>query len=85
MRTAGARGFTPREREVLHLVVQGLTNGAIAARLGIGERTVETHVSNILKKLGLATRVQLLARAVRQPPATADDPAGRSAAPHRDQ
>jgi DNA-binding NarL/FixJ family response regulator len=50
--------LTDREKEVLRLVAAGLPNKAIAAQLGITERTARTHVSNILGKLGLASRTQ---------------------------
>ncbi len=50
--------LTPRELEVLTLVAQGLPNLEIAERLAISERTVRTHVSNILNKLHLASRLQ---------------------------
>ena len=55
--------LTRREREVLPLVVQGLSNLQIANELSIGERTVESHVANILAKRGVATRMQLAAAA----------------------
>ncbi len=45
--------LTPREREVLALMAEGRTNAAIAKRLWLTERTVETHVRSILGKLGL--------------------------------
>lgn len=48
--------LTPREREVAALVVEGLKNREIAERLGIGPETVQAHVSNILSKLGVASR-----------------------------
>lgn len=52
------RELTDRELEVLRLVAGGLRNGEVAARLGIGEKTVKTHVSAILSKLALADRTQ---------------------------
>ena len=55
--------LTPREREVLALVAEGLNNGAIAARLGISEKTVRNHVWIVLDKLGVTSRVQAVVRA----------------------
>ena len=48
--------LTPRETEVLGLVAEGLSNGAIASRLFVTERTVEAHVKQVFQKLGLAVR-----------------------------
>lgn len=45
--------LTPREREVLELMAEGRTNVGIARRLWLTERTVETHISSIIRKLGL--------------------------------
>ncbi len=56
--------ITPREREVVALVAQGLTNREIASRLVISERTADTHVQHILNKLGVDSRVQVAAWAV---------------------
>ena len=50
--------LTSREREVIVLIADGATNRQIANRLGVTERTARTHVSNILTKLGLASRTQ---------------------------
>jgi len=58
--------LTPRERDVLALVAQGLPNRAIGDALGITERTARTHVSNILAKLGLTSRTQAALYAVDQ-------------------
>jgi DNA-binding NarL/FixJ family response regulator len=58
--------LTAREREVLGLIAQGKANKEIARELGIGERTVRTHISSILGKLGLASRTQAAVYAVRE-------------------
>src|SRR5579864_2275917 len=50
--------LTARERDVLRLVVEGLANKQIAQRLGIGEKTIKTHVSRVLAKLGVEDRTQ---------------------------
>ena len=50
------RALTPREREVLHHLARGYAYKRIAARLGIGVRTVETHVGAVLRKLQLSSR-----------------------------
>jgi NarL family two-component system response regulator LiaR len=50
--------LSQREREVLTLMAEGLSNLQIAERLGIGEKTVKTHVSNVLGKLNVTDRTQ---------------------------
>jgi len=61
-----ATALTAREREVLVLVAQGKSNREIAAELVISERTARTHVSNVLAKLGLASRTQAALWAIRE-------------------
>jgi two-component system nitrate/nitrite response regulator NarL len=60
-----AEGLTPREREVLALLAEGLANKAIAARLGISEHTAKFHVNAILGKLGVESRAEAIVRAAR--------------------
>ena len=55
--------LTDREREVLDLVAQGQANPAIAAKLGLSQKTVRNHVSNILTKLQVADRAQAIVQA----------------------
>jgi DNA-binding NarL/FixJ family response regulator len=58
--------LSPREREVLALVADGLSNAEIAERLTITVRTVKAHISSLLQKLELADRTQLAIYALRQ-------------------
>ena len=51
-----ADDLTERERDVLLLDVRGLTNGQIARRLGISERTVKGHLTNVFTRLGVGDR-----------------------------
>lgn len=60
-----ASRLTACEREVAPLVAEGLSNQQIAHELVLSERTVDVHVSNILRKLGLSSRAQLAAWVVR--------------------
>ena len=66
--------LTPREVEILRHVSQGLTNQEIADLLVVSERTVRTHVSNILEKLHLANRTQAALYALREGIASLDPP-----------
>ena len=59
-------GLTAREREVLTLIAEGDTNRAIANRLGISVRTVERHCENIMHKLNLHSRTELVKYAIRK-------------------
>jgi NarL family two-component system response regulator LiaR len=63
----GAVGeLTPRELEVLCLIARGNSNKRIALELGVAEKTVKTHVSHVLAKLGLSDRTQAALYAVRE-------------------
>lgn len=53
--------MTPREREVIDLIAEGLSNKEIARRLDVGSHTVKSHVRNIMEKLMLHTRLQIAA------------------------
>ena len=65
-------GLTVREVEVLELIAQGLRNAEIAGRLSVSEKTVDHHVSAILRKLGVPNRQQAAAEAIRLGVATQD-------------
>jgi DNA-binding NarL/FixJ family response regulator len=73
----GLATLTPRERDILALVATGCSNKEIATRLTLSERTVRTHVSNILAKLRLRSRTQAALLAIREglvPPPGSDGP-----------
>ena len=58
--------LTPREREILQLLADGLSNGDVAERLFISQETVKSHVRHILTKLEADTRTQAVAIALRE-------------------
>lgn len=62
----GYETLTTREREVLHLTVEGCSNTQIAERLSISPRTVATHRTNMMRKLGLSTQTELITFALRR-------------------
>lgn len=58
--------LTEREREVLSLLIEGLNNTQIAGRLTVSPSTIKSHVSNLLSKLGVASRTEAVSLALRQ-------------------
>jgi DNA-binding NarL/FixJ family response regulator len=58
--------LSPRERQILQLLADGMRNDAVALRLGIGAATVKTHVEHAMEKLEAGTRTQAVARALRK-------------------
>ncbi|MER7972247.1 response regulator transcription factor [Streptomyces sp. NPDC096080] len=63
--------LTPREREILELIGEGLTNSQIGGRLYLSEKTVKNHISRLLAKLGVERRIQAAVMATQhQPPAS---------------
>jgi len=78
---SGVSSLTERESDVLRLVARGYANKEIASDLNIGEKTVKTHVSNILGKLGVQSRTQAALYAARSGLVDAQDVAAHS---HRD-
>jgi len=63
---AGPGSLTPRELEVVALLAEGLSNADLAARLFISPKTAAVHVSNVLAKLGMASRTEVAAWAIRE-------------------
>jgi DNA-binding NarL/FixJ family response regulator len=59
--TPPVASLSPREREILALLAEGMGNKIVAARLGISEHTVKTHVASIFQKLGADTRAEAVA------------------------
>jgi DNA-binding NarL/FixJ family response regulator len=71
-RTERLGRLTPREREVLTLLGEGLSDKEISGRLSVGKDTVHTHMVNLLRKLGAESRLQALIIAVRHGLVTID-------------
>jgi len=64
-RSRVASSLTPRELHVLRLLAEGATNRQAAARLGLSQRTVESHIAKLYRRLGVGTRVQAVVQATR--------------------
>lgn len=63
-RRNGSQSVTPRQKEILRLVAQGLTNREVAEHLGISVRTVEVHRFNLMRRLRVRNVAQLLRQAL---------------------
>lgn len=59
-RPSGGRALTPRQREVLQLIAEGLANKQIAAKLGISVKTVESHRARLMRRLGVSSVAELV-------------------------
>jgi DNA-binding NarL/FixJ family response regulator len=85
---AGSQLLTPREAEILPMLQQGSSNAQIAQALQVGVETVRTHARNIYRKLGVASRRELVAMPPRDSPEGPEDALAlssrRFAAPHRE-
>jgi DNA-binding NarL/FixJ family response regulator len=66
VRPGNGVALTGREREVVQLVVDGASNDEIGGRLGISARTVESHLRRLFERVGVASRTELAARALRE-------------------
>ena len=64
-RGPGSESLTPREKEVLALLSEGLSARQMARRLDLSERTINTHVANVYRKLAVSNRVQAVRQAIR--------------------
>jgi DNA-binding CsgD family transcriptional regulator len=56
----GKINLSPKEREIAHLVCQGLTNKEIAVKLSLSEQTVKAHLNRVFKKFNISNRSQLV-------------------------
>ena len=70
-------GLTPREREVLQLLVEGHTTKEVAARLKLSAKTIETHRANIMRRLNLRGMVELTKYAIGEGLISVDYPLDR--------
>jgi DNA-binding NarL/FixJ family response regulator len=64
MRVGANEAITDREKQVLTMLVRGLSNKEIGAPLGIAERTVKAHIAKMMRKVGVHNRIELSVHAV---------------------
>ncbi|MBM6840367.1 response regulator transcription factor [[Clostridium] spiroforme] len=57
--------LTPRERQIFNLLIQNYSTKDIAAELNISEKTVRNHISNVIQKLGVDSRIQAIFELIR--------------------
>lgn len=57
--------LTPREKEIFHLLVKSYSTKDIARKLNISEKTVRNHISNVIQKLGVKSRIQAVFELIR--------------------
>lgn len=57
--------LTPREKEIFTLLIQNYSTKQIALKLGISEKTVRNHISNVIQKLGVDSRIQAVFELIR--------------------
>ncbi|MGN1182359.1 MAG: LuxR C-terminal-related transcriptional regulator [Faecalibacillus sp.] len=57
--------LTPREREIFNLLIQNYSTKQIASQLNISEKTVRNHISNVIQKLGVDSRIQAVFELIR--------------------
>ncbi len=65
-RTAKPKGLTRRQLQVIRLIAEGLTSQKVADRLGLSVRTVDRHVENMMNRLEVHTRIELVKYAIRE-------------------
>ena len=76
--------LSPREREIMHLMAEGMTAEAIAAKIAVSVETVRTHVRNVIRKLQARNRVHAIAIALERGEIQLDDTGGREGRWSRD-
>jgi two-component system response regulator NreC len=68
-----SRGLTPRQRQVLRMVAEGLTSQQVAEELDLSARTVDRHIENMLRRFKMHSRVELVSHAIREGLLDAED------------